>query len=82
MLLKSYKKHKKFMKSAQPAMPKQNQISNLAHHRTLKKDFANYKRTFWCHRLDQKSNEIYLRISALASKKSSNQKSLFCDYVK
>ena len=23
---------------------------------------------FWCHRIDQKTNEIFLRISALASK--------------
>ena len=32
------------------------------------------KRTLWC--LDQKSKEIFLRVSALASKKSSNQKTL------
>ena len=31
---------------------------------------------------DQKINEIYLRISALASKISSNQKTLLYDYVK
>ena len=33
------------------------------------------KGPFWCHRLDQKTNETVLRISALASKKRSNQKS-------
>ena len=32
--------------------------------------------TFWCHRLDQKTNEMFIRVSALASKKSSNQKTL------
>ena len=35
---------------------------------------VNFKRTFWCHRLNQKTNEICLRISALASKKRSDQK--------
>ena len=30
--------------------------------------------SFWCHRLDQNTNEIFSRISALASKKISNQK--------
>ena len=29
--------------------------------------------SFWCHRFDQKINEIFLRISALASKKRLNQ---------
>ena len=36
---------------------------------------------FLCHRFDQKTNEIILRISALASKKSSNQKPKY-KYVK
>jgi hypothetical protein len=30
--------------------------------------------SFWCHHLDQITNEILTRISALASKKRSNQK--------
>ena len=30
--------------------------------------------SFWCHRLDHNTNEIFSRISALASKKTSNQK--------
>ena len=30
----------------------------------------------WCHQIDQKINEIFARISVLASKKSSNQKSI------
>ena len=30
--------------------------------------------SFWCHHLDQNINEIFSRISALASKKRSNQK--------
>ena len=30
--------------------------------------------SFGCHRFDQKTNEIFLRIPALASKKGSNQK--------
>ena len=40
------------------------------------------KKTFLCHRLDQKSNKNILRISALASKKSSNQKTLVYNYFK
>ena len=31
--------------------------------------------SFWCHRLDRNTNEFFSRISALASKKRSNQKS-------
>ena len=31
--------------------------------------------SFWCHQIDQKTNEIFVRISALATKKRSNQKS-------
>ena len=31
--------------------------------------------SFWCHRFDQNTKEIFLKISALASKKSSNKKS-------
>ena len=30
---------------------------------------------YWCHQIDQKPNEIFVRISALASKERSNQKS-------
>ena len=30
--------------------------------------------SFWCHRFDQKTNKIFLRISALASKKRLNKK--------
>ena len=30
--------------------------------------------SFWCHRLDQNTNEKFSRISALASKTRSNQK--------
>ena len=33
-----------------------------------------YKMSFWCHRFDQNTNQIFLRISALASKERSNQK--------
>ena len=33
-------------------------------------------------KLDQNNNEIFLRISALASKRSSNQKTLLYNYVK
>ena len=32
------------------------------------------KMSFWGHRFHQKTNEIFLRISALASKERSNQK--------
>ena len=35
---------------------------------------VNFKMSFWCHRFDQKTNNFFLRISALASKKRSNQK--------
>jgi hypothetical protein len=31
--------------------------------------------SFWCHQIDQKTNEIFVRISEIASKESSNQKS-------
>ena len=33
-----------------------------------------FKMVFWSHRLDQNTNELFSRISALASKKMSNQK--------
>ena len=33
-----------------------------------------FKMFFWCHRLDQNTNENFSRISALASKKKLNQK--------
>ena len=35
---------------------------------------VNFKMSFWCRRFDQKINEFFLIISALASKKMSNQK--------
>ena len=35
---------------------------------------GNFKMSFWYHRFDQKTNKFFLRISALASKKRSNQK--------
>ena len=38
--------------------------------------------SFWCHRLDKKNNEIFSRISALASKKGLNQKLYYTNYVK
>ena len=43
--------------------------------------------SFWCHRFDQNTKEIFLKISALASKKSSNKKSskgilFFFNYLK
>ena len=40
------------------------------------------KGLFVCHCLDQKSNEMFLKISALAFKKSSTQKTLLYNYVK
>ena len=36
--------------------------------------FVNFKMSFWCHHLDQNTNEKISRISALASKKMLNQK--------
>ena len=41
-----------------------------------------FKMSFWCHRLDQKTEEIFSRISALASKKRSNQKLCHTNYAK
>ena len=35
---------------------------------------SNFKMSFWCQNFFQKTNEIFSRISALASKKRSNQK--------
>ena len=35
---------------------------------------VNFKMSFWCHLLDQNTNEIFSRISALPSKKMLNQK--------
>ena len=37
---------------------------------------VNFKMSFWCLQIFQKTNEIFSRISALASKKRSNQKNL------
>ena len=34
-----------------------------------------FEMSFWCHQSDQKPNEIFERIFALATKKRSNQKS-------
>ena len=42
---------------------------------------VNFKRTLWCHGFDQKSNDFFKRISALASKKSSNEKTLLYNHV-
>ena len=42
---------------------------------------VNFEMSFWCDHFNQKTNEIILRISALASKKSSNQKPKY-KYVK
>ena len=36
----------------------------------------------WCRRFDQKTNEIFVRISALASKKRLNQKLYYTNYVR
>ena len=33
---------------------------------------VNFEMFFWCHQIDQKTNKIFVRISALASKKRSN----------
>ena len=41
----------------------------------LHKGQVNFEMSFWCLQIDQKNNEIFARISALASKKRSNQKS-------
>ena len=38
--------------------------------------------SFGCHHFDQKTNEIFLRISALASKKRLNQTLYYSKYVK
>jgi hypothetical protein len=35
---------------------------------------VNFEMSFWCHQIDQKTNGIFVRISALVSKKKSNQK--------
>ena len=35
---------------------------------------VNFEMSFWCLQIDQKNNEIFVRISALTSKKMSNQK--------
>ena len=36
----------------------------------------------WCHRLDKKNDDIFSRISALASKKWLNQKLYYTNYIK
>ena len=38
--------------------------------------------SFWCLQIYQKSNEIFLRISALASKKRLNQKKSLSNQIK
>ena len=43
---------------------------------------VNIKMSFGCQRLDQNTNEIFSRISALASKKRLNQKLYYTNYVK
>ena len=35
---------------------------------------VNFEMSFWCLHFDQKTNEIFVRMFALASKKRSNQK--------
>jgi hypothetical protein len=35
---------------------------------------VNFEMSFWCLQIDQKINEIFVKISVLASKKKSNQK--------
>ena len=35
---------------------------------------VNFERTFWCLQIDQKTSEIFIKIFALASKKTLNQK--------
>ena len=47
-----------------------------------KGQLCNFKMSFGCHCLDQKTNEIFSRISALASKKCLNQKLYNTNYVK
>ena len=41
-----------------------------------------FKISFWCHRLDKNTNEIFSKISALASKKRLNKKLYYTNYVK
>jgi hypothetical protein len=41
-----------------------------------------FKMSFWCDCFDQKTNKIFLRISALASKKRLNQKLYYTKYDK
>ena len=36
---------------------------------------VNFEMSFWCLQIDQKTNDIFVRISALASKKRFDQKS-------
>jgi hypothetical protein len=40
----------------------------------LTKRSVNFEMSFWCHRFDQNTSKIILRISALASKNRSNKK--------
>jgi hypothetical protein len=47
-----------------------------------KTDAFNFESKFSCSHLNQKPNKIIFLISALASKKSSNQKTLLYNYVK
>ena len=46
----------------------------------LVKDQLISKCSFWCHDLDQNTNENFSSISALASKKRSNQKKIKAIY--
>jgi hypothetical protein len=41
---------------------------------------VNFKMSFFCLQIDQKNNENFVRISALASKKRSNQKKPLIKY--
>jgi hypothetical protein len=51
-------------------------ICTISVHHLLKTKWrlVNFKRTFWCHRFDQKTNEIFLGISVIAFKKTWTQK--------
>ena len=50
-------------------------------HEFILKLSVNFKRTLLSHHFDQKTNTFFLRISALASVKSSNQKSINLRYI-
>ena len=47
----------------------------------LHKGQVNFEMSSWCLQIDQKNNEIFARISALASNEKSNQKKLRALYT-